>query len=275
MRRLSFPRRAWLPAAAGVLLVLVAGLFWLRDSSLVAVEKVTITGASGPDAPRIESALRSVARDMTTMHVRKDELDQAVEEFPTVNELRVESDFPHHLRIEVIERSPVAVVGQGEDKVPVTAGGTELRGATAPDDLPVVDDDEHTDEVLELLAVAPPQLLRRSERAGVGSRGLTIRMADGPIVYFGPPTDLRAKWAAAARVLADPTAEGASYIDVRVPERTAAGGLVPIESEEEAAEEQAATADPTATTPATPETTPPTTPTTPAQTTPATPPTTP
>ena len=52
MRRLSFPRRAWLPAAVGVLALLVAGYFWLRDSSLVAVDDVTITGASGPDAPQ-------------------------------------------------------------------------------------------------------------------------------------------------------------------------------------------------------------------------------
>ncbi len=59
MRRLStLPPRGWLLAAAGILAVLVAGFFWLRESSLVAVNNVAITGASGPDAPRIEAALR-------------------------------------------------------------------------------------------------------------------------------------------------------------------------------------------------------------------------
>src|SRR5918998_6553153 len=102
MRRLSnLPRRGWLLAAAGALVLLVAAGFWLRDSSLVAIEDVTITGASGPDAPKIEEALRAVARDMTTLHVREEELRQAVESFPTVGDLEVEGDFPDALRIEV------------------------------------------------------------------------------------------------------------------------------------------------------------------------------
>jgi cell division protein FtsQ len=81
-------------------------------------------------------------------------------------------------------------------------------------------------------------LRRRGRRAYLGERGLTLTMRDGPSLYFGTTADLRAKWAAAARVLADPTAEGARYVDVRVPERPAAGGLTalvrPDEPEQEA-----------------------------------------
>jgi len=228
MRRLStLPPRGWLLAAAGILAVLVAGFFWLRESSLVAVNNVTITGASGPDAPRIESALRSVARDMTTLHVEQDELEQAVEGFPTVADLRLEPDFPHGLHIEVIEREPVAIIAQGGHKMPVLAGGTVLRGATAPDDLPQIDE-ERPENVLQLLGAAPRPLLRRAERAFAGPKGLTVRMAEGPVIYFGGADALEAKWAAAARVLSDPTAEGATYVDVRVPERAVAGGLAPL-----------------------------------------------
>jgi cell division protein FtsQ len=228
-----------LPAAAGVLILLVAGLAWLRDSPLVGVDEVSVTGASGPDAPRIEDALRAVARDMTTLHIREDALRKAVTGFPTVSDLRVERDFPDALRIEVVEREPVAVVGVGDQRMPVTAGGTVLRGATAPDDLPLIDD-SRSERLLALLGAAPKPLLRRAERAFAGDRGLTVRMSDGPEVYFGTPTDLEAKWAAAARVLADPAAEGAEYVDVRVPERTAAGGLAPIEDDEEPTEEELA-----------------------------------
>jgi cell division protein FtsQ len=236
MRRLStFPRRGWLLAAVAAGVVLVAAALWVRDSSLVAVSDVAVTGASGPDAPKIEAALRDVARDMTTLNVEEAELRQAVDPFPTVGDLEIERDFPHGLRIEVIEREPVAVVGEGERRMPITAGGTLLRGATAPDDLPHIDDPKD-ERVLELLGTAPRPLLRRAERAFDGPRGLTVRMADGPILYFGAATDLPAKWAAAARVLADPTAEGATYVDVRVPERTAAGGLDPIAEEEEGEE---------------------------------------
>ncbi len=233
MRRLStLSRRGWLIAAAGALVITLAGLFWLRDSPLVAVDDVSVTGASGPDAPKIEAALRGVARDMTTLHVREDELRAAVADFPTVGDLEITTDFPDTLRIEVIEREPVAVVVDDDERMPVTAGGTVLRGAPAPDDLPVIENAE-SGRLLELLGAAPRPLLRRAERAFAGPRGLTVRMADGPVLYFGTASDLTAKWLAASRVLADPTAEGATYVDVRVPERTAAGGLAPIEEEEE------------------------------------------
>ncbi|MET0811192.1 MAG: hypothetical protein ABWY65_08780, partial [Thermoleophilaceae bacterium] len=46
-----------------------------------------------------------------------------------------------------------------------------------------------------------------------------------PELIFGDARRARAKWAAAARVLADPEARGASYIDLRIPGRPAAGGL--------------------------------------------------
>lgn len=274
MRRLStLPRSGWLLAAAAVAVLLAVAAFWVRDSSLVAVSDVAVTGASGPDAPKIEAALRDVARDMTTLNVDEAQLRQAVDPFPTVGDLDVRRDFPHGLRIEVIEREPVAVVGEGQRRMPVTAGGTLLRGATAPDDLPLIEDADD-ERVLELLGTAPRPLLRRAERAFDGPRGLTVRMADGPVLYFGTAADLSAKWSAAARVLADPTAEGATYVDVRVPERTAAGGLVPIEEEgeetpeatPEAPPETPAAEPPPATTPATP-----TTPTAPPATTAAPP----
>jgi cell division protein FtsQ len=268
MRRLStLSRRGWLIAAAGALVITLAGLFWLRDSPLVAVDDVSVTGASGPDAPKIEAALRGVARDMTTLHVREDELRAAVADFPTVGDLEITTDFPDTLRIEVIEREPVAVVVDDDERMPVTAGGTVLRGATAPDDLPVIENAE-SGRLLELLGAAPRPLLRRAERAFAGPKGLTVRMAEGPILYFGGPEDLAAKWAAAARVLADPSAEGATYVDVRVPERTAAGGLQPIEEEENdeslapgatggvPAPDPTAPADPTATEPTAPGPTP-------------------
>ena len=48
-------------------------------------------------------------------------------------------------------------------------------------------------------------------------------MRNGLLVYFGDATRPHAKWLSLARVLADPSSAGATYIDVRVPERPAAG----------------------------------------------------
>ncbi|UUY02045.1 hypothetical protein LRS13_15125 [Svornostia abyssi] len=68
-------------------------------------------------------------------------------------------------------------------------------------------------------------------------------LTEGPRLRFGRGDRLTAKWAAAARVLADEDAQGASYIDLRLPERPAAGGLaqLPTEQADEQADPGAAT----------------------------------
>jgi cell division protein FtsQ len=73
---------------------------------------------------------------------------------------------------------------------------------------------------------APLELRRRLEgfREG-GERGLTVAVRGGPVLIFGDATRVRAKWTAAARVLADPSSRGATYIDLRLPDRPAAGGV--------------------------------------------------
>ena len=79
---------------------------------------------------------------------------------------------------------------------------------------------------MALLAAAPPELRAKVSRVYAGPRGLTAPLAAGPVLYFGGADRLRAKWAAAARVLADRSSSGATYVDLRLPERPAAGGLV-------------------------------------------------
>jgi cell division protein FtsQ len=49
---------------------------------------------------------------------------------------------------------------------------------------------------------------------------------------FGSRDNAAAKWAAAARVLADPSAAGATYLDLRIPGRVAAGGLGALPQED-------------------------------------------
>ena len=74
-------------------------------------------------------------------------------------------------------------------------------------------------------AAAAP-LHRRLEKVVIRKEeGLVVPLRDGPELIFGDATRIRAKWTAAARVLADPAAAGASYIDLRLPGRPAAGGL--------------------------------------------------
>ena len=266
--RLRVPPRTLLVAAA-VLVVLAAGWLWFRDSSFVRVKDVFITGTASSEQDRVRAALRSAALDMTTLHVREDALRTAVEPFSSVRDIRVDAGFPHKLTIEVVEHAPVAALQTGATRVPVNAQGLVLRGVRASDRLPTVRVDRvpverlteaRPREALTVLAAAPAALRDRSRRAWWGSRGLTVDLRDGPPLIFGDAADAAVKWAAAARVLADPTAAGAAYLDVRVAGRVAAGGLGPIAAETPVATPTAvapvATPTPVATATATPVPTP-------------------
>ena len=230
---LSPRQRRWILVALGVGVALAAGYqLWLRDSSLVAVEDVSVTGLTTKDAPRIRAALTLAARDMTTLHVRRDELERAIEAYSVVRALEVRADFPHGLTIHVVEHRPAALVGS----LPVAGDGTVLRGLPIAGRLPRIDvrsrferDRLKNPAALRAALVAgtaPAALRPRLDRIEMRGRdGIVVEMRDGPELIFGDSTRVRAKWIAATRVLADPDAEGASYIDVRLPGRPAAGGL--------------------------------------------------
>jgi hypothetical protein len=81
----------------------------------------------------------------------------------------------------------------------------------------------HLSPMATVLATAPPTLAGWIARVYEGSEGLTVAMRGGLLIYFGDDSRPHAKWLSAARVLASPTSAGASYLDVRLPERPAAG----------------------------------------------------
>ena len=83
-----------------------------------------------------------------------------------------------------------------------------------------------------VLAQAPDPLRRRVVRACAGPKGLTLDLRQGPQLIFGSSAAASQKWMAAARVLAEPAAKGAVYLDVRMPDRVAAGGLGTVEEPE-------------------------------------------
>ena len=227
---------------AALVALLVTGLywFWLRDSGLVAVNEVEVSGLTTKDGPRIQATLETAAEDMTTLHVRTDELEEIAREFPIIASIHVEPDFPHGLRIEVTERSPAALVSVDGVPLPVAGDGTVLNGLRPPEGLPLLRmekpaadgrvTDPRTLRALLVAGAAPGAVRQRIERVGEGpEQGIVIELQDGPEIIFGDADLAVEKWTAALRVLADADAAGATYIDVRLPERPVAGGL-PVET---------------------------------------------
>jgi cell division protein FtsQ len=229
--RLRRPSPRLLVALLGLVVLAGGGWLWLRQSSLVAVRHVTIVGAEGPQAARIAGALQDAARDMTTLRVRQDALRTAVEPYPIVRRVDAQPDFPHGLRIVVHEYAPVGALAAAGVRVPVAADGTVLRDTPA-DGLPVITirgwapgarPRGRAAEAVAVLAAAPPALRARVRALSWGPKGWTAPLTDGPVLYLGDSHRLAAKWIAAARVLDDPTAAGATYLDLRLPDRPAAG----------------------------------------------------
>jgi cell division protein FtsQ len=229
-RRLRVAALAFLAA----LPLLVGGGLWLRDSPLVSVQQVRITGAHGSSARQIDAALTAAARHMSTLHVHLGALRAAVAPFRVVRDLRASASFPHGLHIQVIEQPPVAVLTIAGQRTAVAADGVVLgpdllKGALpsiAGGSQPFGSTHVHNASLLSELSVlgaAPPVLLGWVARVYDGREGLTVAMRDGLTIYFGDEARPHAKWMSVARVLADPTSAGATYVDVRLPERPAAG----------------------------------------------------
>ncbi len=238
-RRLPRPGRRTLAVVVVLAAVLTGAYFWARQSSLVAVQQVTVTGVSGPDAVAIRQTLVQTAERMTTMNIDSRRLKASVSRYPFVRSLRVSVSLPHTATISVFEQVPVGVLGG----TTVSAHGTLLpRVSPSGQAVPTITASSAASGSgsgsgrsgnavtgtaradVYLLASAPYPILARLATAGWRpGRGLTATLRNGPIVYFGDDTRLAAKWRSVILALAQPSSAGASYIDVTDPTRPAAG----------------------------------------------------
>lgn len=224
-----------------VLPLLAGGWLWLRDSSFVAVRHVHITGVHGVESVEIRNALDNAAKRMSTMDFNAAALRSAVASFAIVGAVHVKTELPHTVSISVTERPPVAVLQSAGQRTAVAADGTVLGPAWLSSALPLVSSavepaagarlrEGFALEAVTVLGAAPPALAKHVTRVYSGPEGLTVAMGNGLLVYFGDSTRPHAKWMSLARVLASSNADGALYIDVRLPERPAAGFTAPSTS---------------------------------------------
>jgi hypothetical protein len=171
---------------------------------------------------------------MSTLDVNLRALRAAAAPFIVVRELHATASFPHALSIRVTEQLPVAALVLGGTRSAVAADGVVLGPALLSSGLPTLGassipsagqrvGDSGLLAALTVLGAAPEPFAKVVARVFTGSSGLTLTMRNGLLAYFGDATRAHAKWLSLARVLADSSSAGASYVDVRVPERPAAG----------------------------------------------------
>jgi cell division protein FtsQ len=227
--------RRRLLAAAVILLVIYGGyMLWFRDLSLFAINDVTVKGATTNER-EIRSAVEQVAGDMTTLHIKDDELRDAVARFPTVASVGASTSFPHGLEVTVTERLPVAFIQVSGQQTAVSADGYLLAGADFDAKaLPRIEgaaahgarlDDDAAAQAAILGATPGP--LRNHITASTWDDqrgGVVVDLKNGPEVRFGDGSRAQDKWQAAVVVLSSNDRGSPSYLDVSVPDRPVSGG---------------------------------------------------
>lgn len=215
-------------------MICVGGYYlWLRDSSLLAIEKIEVVGATTAQA-EISEALASAATGMTTLNIDEQRLAEAVSPFPSVRAISTDASIPHDLTVEIHERVPIALVTDGTGKVPVAEDGLVVPGLPLPEGrkLPVLEAGvrrggrlDEDGRVLALAIAAAPAKLAADLRSGAvdPELGIVLGMRGGLELRFGDPERAEAKWRAVKLVFADPEFGAPSYLDVSVPERPVTG----------------------------------------------------
>lgn len=236
MLRESQPARRLLVAVLGLAVLLAGYFFYLRDSSLVAVSHVEVRGIDPalPGAASLRADLESAASQMTTLHVRPEIVERVASDHPLVKSVSVGASFPHSLSVTVTERRPAAVVGEAGGAVVVADDGVLLRELPADGvDLPrlagpkVPQGARLSGSALaqaHVLGAAPRAFVPYLEAAAEDRGGVSVQLTDGIELRFGEPSQVAAKWRAAAAVLADPSLTALDYVDLTSPRRPAVGG---------------------------------------------------
>jgi cell division protein FtsQ len=208
-------------------------MLWFRNLSLFAIHDVTITGATTNER-QIKQAVESVAGDMTTLHIKDDELRDAVARFPTVASVGASTSFPHGLEVTITERLPVAFIRVDGQETPVSADGYLLAGADFDAKaLPRIEGAAAHGARLSIDAAAQAAILGATpgplkNRITASSwdedrGGVVVDLNNGPEVRFGDGSRAADKWRAAVTVLSSDERGSPSYLDVSVPDRPVSG----------------------------------------------------
>jgi cell division protein FtsQ len=221
-------RRRIVRIAVGVV-VLALGFWLVWAGPVLAVSTVQVDGVSILPAEQVREAA-GIAAGTPLLQVDVDAAEARVAALPQVASVEVTRGWPQSVVITVVERVPVAVVGEPGSRSLVDAEGVLFDSVSG--DAPagvvqlVVDDpgpgDPATRAALTAIRALPRDLLERV--AGVAApspEDLSLALTDGTLVEWGSAEESPAKASALAALvekIASGALEPAETIDVTAPE---------------------------------------------------------
>ena len=197
--------RGWALAGLGAI-VLAGAAVAATYTSLFAARDVEVQGNGELTRAEVLDVAR-VHEDTNVFHLDVDGTERRLEADPRILTATVSTTLPDRVAITLVLRTPVAVVGSPG----------ELVGADGVVIGPADDDDDDLPSLVSGGAAADGDALVTAARAadalGVSLRGavdavvvtkdgeLAVRVANGFIASFGPPTELEAKAGSLAALL--------------------------------------------------------------------------
>jgi len=229
------PTRRSLAVGFGLLAIALGGYLVARETSLFAIDRIEVHGASPRVAVQVRQTLASlVGRPLVGLDGSA--LLQKVDALPTVVSASYDRAFPHTLRITVVPERPAAVLRRGPDSWLVSTHGRvmEQLSSTALPRLPRVWISTRTAVRLgaELTTAGTAAAAHAVGLAGAfRARVTSASYTDGVLVFhlrsglellLGNGGDIKLKVAVAERVLAVLPA-GSTFLDVSSPGRPVSG----------------------------------------------------
>lgn len=230
-RRVGRPRgrhRRLLQLAAA--LVAVAGVAWLLLAGpVLAVRAVHVDGLTTLPTDQVQEAA-GIEAGTPLLRVDLDAARSRVARLPQVASAEVTRDWPASVVITVVERTPVAVVGEPGRRFLVDSEGVLFDTVTgpAPDGVVPLDvaspapDDPATRAGIAAIGSLPADV--REQVAGAAAAGphdISLTLTDGTVVHWGDATESGAKSAALVGLLeqiASGNLDPATTIDVSTPD---------------------------------------------------------
>ncbi len=233
VKRQAGRRRLRWSFVAGAVVVVVAGLFGLSYTPLFDVARVDVDGAVELDPTLVQSVVDG-AKGSSIVWLDLASIRARLLADPWVRKVRVSRDWPHTIRIEVVERRPVASFAGPDGQVRVVDGDGRVLAVLGglPVDYPFMavnapNLDAGTDvppAVLAGIAVAkvlPDELRSHIKQLDVSDTGeVKIELLPSGTVLIGAPSELRDKLVALLTVL-HKCGSGAppDTIDLQVPSK--------------------------------------------------------
>ncbi|WP_422774061.1 cell division protein FtsQ/DivIB [Plantactinospora sp. WMMC1484] len=215
--------RAALPwtLLAGVLALTLAGAGIVYGTSVFGFRTLRVVGTELVTDDQVRQAVRET-EGVPLARIDLDGVRARVAELPPVARVTVSRQWPNTLRVEVVERTPVAVVPQNRRYLVVDASGVVFQTrADRPGGLPLVrlgtpgPDDAATRGALEVLAALTPELRDRlAELVVEGPARIVVKLRGGRTVLWGDASRSDTKAQVATSLLAR---EGET-VDVRTPD---------------------------------------------------------